>query len=235
MLKAFTSNSKTILSVDFNRNTTCPQICNYCYVENMERIYPAYSAKINNNYEWALNTPDNFAAQLNTEYWKLRQSKAKAWKRLNTLPVRIYGSGDYIPIHYEFLSKLTFKFFIISKSLTLKTMLVHINKLMDLPNLTSIVLSFDKQNIKNYNNVKNFYKNDRFKFAYTGMPEEFEEIKKLYNFDIFFNIGRKKVDLLKSTNFKEQCPCDSGILAHNESCSFCNKCWRSSVTRRSQI
>jgi hypothetical protein len=197
----------------------------------MERIYKAYSTKIDKNYNWALSNPAEFAAQLNNEYWKLRNSKAKTWKRLNKLPVRIYGSGDYIPGHYNFLKDLNFKFFIISKTLTLKTMAFQIQALLELTNLTTIVLSFDADNIQNYDNVKHLFNTDRIKFAYTGMPDEFNTIKAQYSFNIFFNIGNKNVDKQKSRNHKEQCPCDSGLLAHNESCSYCNKCWRSSISK----
>ena len=231
MLKAFTANSKTILSLDFNRDKTCSQICGYCYVENMERIYPSYSAKTLRNYNWALTDPEGFANQLNTEYWKLRNSKSEKWKRLNTLPVRIYGSGDYIPGHLKFLSKLTFKFFIISKTLTLKTMQSQVEQLFKLPNLTSIVFSFDSDNLSNYTNVKKYFNQDRCKFSYTSMPSEFSDVHTKKSFDIFFNIGNKKVDKEASATYKEQCPCDSGMLAHAESCSHCNKCWRSSFTK----
>ena len=231
-LKAFTANSKTILSVDFNRDKTCSQICSYCYVENMERIYPAYSNKINSNYEWALKDANSFASQLNTEYWKLRNSKAKNWKRLHKLPVRIYGSGDYIPTHYNFLSQLTFKFFIISKTLTLKTMKFQVDQLHAVKNLASIVYSFDKDNLKNYKYIHaSYFGKDRCKLAFTGMPDDFKLLlEQGYKFDIFFNISGKQIELQKSRNFKEQCPCDSGVLAHAESCSHCNKCWRSSVS-----
>jgi hypothetical protein len=232
MLKAFTANSKTILSVDFNRDKTCPQICKYCYVDNMERIYPAYSKKISKNYEWALNDPIGFASQLNKEYRKLRNSKATTWQRLDKLPIRIYGSGDYIPSHYNFLKHLDFKFFIISKTLTMSTMSYHLKLLLGLNNLTSIVLSIDEQNLKNYKTIKSFYKKDRFKIAYTGHADSFKERTETgEKYDIFFNISSKKIEIEKSKNIKEQCPCDSKALAHAKSCSFCNKCWRSEATK----
>ena len=50
---------------------------------------------------------------------------------------------------------------------------------------------------------------------------------------IFFNISKKKADRLKSQEHKEQCPCDTGLLAAAKACSFCNKCWRSSTTKKS--
>ena len=230
-MQAFTSNSKTILSIDFDRFKTCPQICKYCYVGNMERIYPAYKQKIERNENWAKEKPDNFAKQLNLEYEKLRKSKAKNYKRLNKLPVRVYGSGDYHPIHHEWMKKVDFKFYIISKTLSLSHMHDELKKLLKLKNLTKVILSFDSTNLINYEKCKQFLKTDKIGFAYTGMADEFNVVKTTgYTFDIFFNISDKKIEKEKSRLIKEQCPCDSGLLAHAESCSKCNKCWRSSVT-----
>lgn len=225
-----TANSKTVVSVDFDRIKTCPQICSYCYVGNMERIYPAYATKIQSNYSLALNSPDDFAKQLNKEYWKLRTSKAKTWKSLKKLPVRIYGSGDFIPIHFKFLSKLTFKFYIISKALTNKSMKPLLDDLLLLPNLTSIVLSFDGDNKDNFSNVSSYKNKDKIRFAYTGLPQEYKQID-FKNYDIFFNISDKKINKIAAREFKSQCPCDSGVLAHKEACTVCNKCWRSSITK----
>lgn len=231
-MQAFTQNSKTILSIDFDRFATCPQICSYCYVGNMERIYPAYKEKIERNVKWAKDKPDNFAKQLNYEYRKLRKSKAKTFRRLDKLPVRVYGSGDYHPIHYEWMEKVEFKFYIISKTLTLPHMHEELKKLLKLKNLTKVCLSFDEANLKNYKESKKFFKRDKITSAYTGMADEFNEVIKKYNFDIFFNTSDKKVEKAKSRLIKEQCPCDSGALAHAESCSMCNKCWRSSITKK---
>mgnify|MGYP003962725473 CR=1 FL=1 len=74
-LQVFTKNSKTILSVDFNREQTCYQICEYCYVTNLERIYSAYADKIKKNDNLAKDNPKTFAQQLNSEYKKIRQKK----------------------------------------------------------------------------------------------------------------------------------------------------------------
>ncbi|KKM71366.1 hypothetical protein LCGC14_1431300 [marine sediment metagenome] len=232
-MQAFTQNSKTILSIDFDRFATCPTICSYCYVGNMERIYPAYKAKIENNVNWAKDNPENFAAQLNTEYRKHRKSKAKNYSGLEKLPVRVYGAGDYHPIHYEWMKKVEFKFFIISKTLTLPHMHNELRKLLKLKKLTKVCLSFDQHNLENYRINKKFFKKDKINFAYTGMADEFNSVKsKKYNFDIFFNISNKRIEKEKSRLIKEQCPCDSGVLAHNKSCSICSKCWRSSVTQK---
>ena len=95
-VQAFTNNSKTVLSIDFDRAKTCNQICDYCYVGNLERIYPAYWDKMKRNSNWATTKPETFAKQLNKEYEKLRNSKAKQYTRLDKLPVRMYGSGDYV-------------------------------------------------------------------------------------------------------------------------------------------
>ncbi len=232
-MQAFTQNSKTILSIDFDRFATCPVICDYCYVGNMERIYPAYKAKIENNVNWAKDNPENFAKTLNTEYRKHRKSKSKLFLRLNKLPIRVYGAGDYHPIHYEWMKRVDFKFFIISKTLVLPHMHEELLKLLELKNLTKVCLSFDQHNLEKYEINKKFYKKDKINFVYTGMADEFNLVKlKNYSFDIFFNISHKKVERAKSRLIKEQCPCDSGALAHAESCSICNKCWRSSITKK---
>lgn len=229
-MQVFTKNSKTVLSIDFDRISTCPQICSYCYVGNMERIYPTYKAKIERNANLAKENPGNFAEQLNNEYGQLRKSKSKNYLNLNKLPVRVYGSGDYHPIHYKWMEKVEFKFYIISKTLTLKHMESELNKLLNLNNLTKIILSFDNDNLTNYESCKHLFKKDKIGFAYTGLADNFNNVKKDYAFDIFFNISDKKVEKEKSKLIKEQCPCDSGMLAHAESCTVCNKCWRSSVT-----
>lgn len=230
--RIFTRNSKTIISIDFDRTNTCPQICDYCYVENTERIYKSYSKKLKTNYELALKDPSDFAKQLNSEYTKLKNSKSKQNLLINKLPVRVYGSGDYIPGHLNFLKNLNFKFYIISKSLTLSTMKNQIEELLKLNNLTSIVLSIDSQNKSNYDKIKEFKGKDRFKLAFTGTNEQYEE--RLANgeeYDIFFLISDKKKDREYARKFKSQCPCDTRLVAHEAACTKCNKCWRSSLTK----
>lgn len=201
----------------------------------MERIYSAYLDKITRTEEWARERPEEFAEQLNTEYRKIRRSKAKTFKRVERLPVRIYGSGDYIPEHYEFLKELDFKFYIISKSLTQKSFKKERDKLLELDNLTNIVMSFDTQNIKNYDDVKHLQGEDRFRFAFTGTSDDYI-IERDFNerrFGIFFNIGQKNEDKQASALIKESCPTDTGKLSLQKACSVCNKCWRSSVTKGS--
>lgn len=232
-IETFTYNSKTILSIDFDRKLTCLNQCPWCYCNTLERIYPAWKEKIYRNFEKAKETPKQFAEQLNAEYAYLRNRKQKKLRRLHKLPVRIYGSGDFIEPHYDFLTLLNFKHYIISKNLTESTYTNMINKLLnDDKNLTSLVLSFYNGNIKNYDSLKSLFGTDRIKFCYTGMADEFNEVlKQGYKFNIFFNISKKKSERDKSKLIKEQCPCDSGLLQHNESCSFCSKCWRSSITK----
>ena len=233
MYSILTRNSKTIVSLDFDRFKTCPQICSYCYVANTERIYKSYSKKLTTNYEFALNNPSGFAEQLNSEYTKLRNSKSKSNILINKLPVRIYGSGDYIPGHYNFMKDLSFKFYIISKSLTLSTMEKQIENLLKLDNLTSIVLSIDSENKANYSKIKKYKGIDRFKIAFTGTNEQYEErISNGETYDIFFLISDKKVDREYAKKFKSQCPCDTRLIAHDAACTKCNKCWRSSKTRK---
>jgi hypothetical protein len=150
---------------------------------------------------------------------------------VSKLPVRIYGSGDFIPEHLMFMERLDFKFYVISKSLTSNFMHKYIDELLKMDNLTNLVLSFDAQNLDNYNGISKLYGDDRISFAFTGMADEFKEVRLDKQFDIFFNISNKKIEKEKSKLYKEQCPCDSGAMAHNESCSFCNKCWKSSLTK----
>jgi hypothetical protein len=199
----------------------------------MENIYPAYLAKIQRNNSRVKDNPDNFARQLTTEYQKRRRSRSKKMRRLEKLPVRIYGSGDYIPEHYEFMRQVEFNFYVISKSLTMESMASELEKLRKLPNLTRIVLSFDNQNIKNYENVKHLYKTDGIQFAFTGTGEDWI-LQTEFNgreFGIFFNIGRKDSDIEFSQSVKQSCPALAGKLEHDKACSHCNKCWRSSKTR----
>jgi hypothetical protein len=146
--------------------------------------------------------------------------------------VRIYGSGDFVPEHLNWIPLLEFRYFIISKSLVTAKLYEYIEKLLCLTNLTKIILSIDNQNLHEYEHVKHLYGTDRIGFAYTGLADDYAQLKAdglITN--IFFNISQKKVEKVKSRLIKEQCPCDSGALAHNKSCSFCNKCWRSSLTR----
>lgn len=229
-MKRFTKNKKTILSIDFERARTCPSICSYCYVETSERIYKAYSTKITVNYEQALKSSELFAQELNAEYIKARKSRSKDFKRLHKLPIRIYGSGDYIPAHYNFISKLDFKYFIISKSLTMSTMTLHLNKLLKLKNLTKINLSFDQDNLHNYKNVRHLFGRDRIGFTFTGTHTQLQSAKnKGYKFNIFFNIEKNKKSITFARKHKEQCPCDTKLIPSEGACSVCNKCWRSSV------
>ena len=231
-LECFTDNQKTILSIDFDRESTCKQICSYCYVDNMERIYPAYLEKIKRNTRKVNENAENFANTLNDEYTKRRKSKSKKYERLDKLPVRLYGSGDFIPKHLEFINKLKFKFYIISKNLTRPELQRYIPILLGNPNLTNLRLSFDAQNMCNYKNLSGYYGTDRVSLCYTGMPDEFEEQKKLgFKFDTFFNISDKKIEREKAKKFNESCPCDAGVMKLQKSCTYCNRCWRSSVTK----
>ena len=201
----------------------------------MERIYSAYADKIKRTERWARERPEEFAEKLNEEYRRIRRSQARAFEGVERLPVRIYGSGDYIPEHYEFLKLLDFNFYIISKSLTRDIMKQEREKLLGLDNLTNIVLSFDNQNISNYDDVVHLLGEDRFRFAFTGIADDFL-IQRDFNgreFGIFFNIGEKKTDKQASSAIRESCPTDSGKLEHSKACATCNKCWRSSKTQGS--
>ncbi len=235
-LQSFTGNQKTILSIDFDRGSTCMQTCSYCYVNNMERIYPSYLGKVQRNSE-LLKTFEGiqeFTTRLNDEYRKARKSKSKQYERLEKLPVRIYGAGDFIPIHIEFLKNLNFKFFMISKNLTTDKLSPYIHQLLEIPNLTSLRLSFDDSNMENYEKVKHLHGSDRIGFTYTGLPDHFQEWKeKGFKFDMFFNISHKKEEINKARAHKERCPVDTDNLALQKACTYCARCWRSSVTKNS--
>jgi len=195
----------------------------------MENIYPKWKEKIYRNALKAKETPKQFADKLNLEYNYLINSKQKKLRRLSKIPIRIYGSGDYISEHFDFLTNLRFPHFIISKNLTTKKYINEIEKLDKYDkNLTSIVLSYYINNIDNYiikNNLK--IQNTRIKLSFTGNSEEYYKvINKGFKFDIFFNTLRTKQGIEQSRKIKEQCPCDSKLIEHNESCTYCNKCWK---------
>ena len=106
-------------------------------------------------------------------------------------------------------------------------------KLRRLPNLTRIVLSFDNENIKNYENVKHLYRQDGIQFAFTGESEDWIIQTEFNNrdFGIFFNIGKKKSDTEFNKSTKQACPALAKKIPHDKACSVCNRCWRSSKTK----
>ncbi len=198
----------------------------------MERIYPAYADKVKRNNDRAKEEPETLANRLNFEYGKLRNSKAKSFTKLDKLPVRLYGSGDFIPEHLEVLKKLDFKFFMISKSLTSPKLYPYIDKLLALPNLTTLRLSFDNSNMDNYAALEKHFGQDRIGFAFTGLPDGFQAQKDDgYAFDVFFNIAGTKAEKIKAREHKESCPVDTGALALQAACTTCNRCWKSSTTK----
>lgn len=214
-----TKNSKTVLSLDFDRKSTCTHNCSYCYVKTMERIYPHYLKKVELNSKMAKEEPVYFSSLINTEVRKILP------KHL----VRLYGGGDYIAAHFSFIKQLGFPFFIISKNLTTYELRKDVGKLTALPNLTSLVLSLDKDNMDRYSKVSRLRRDhkSKVKLAFTGTPEEFAQANTNgRKFDIFFNIKKDKKNRSKSAEYKESCPCDSGQLEHAKSCTKCSKCWR---------
>ena len=229
-MEKFTSNSKTILSVDFDRDSTCQVKCGYCYVGNMERIYPAYKKKVEENTKIARRLPLEFADGLNKEYLKAKLSVAKQFKRLKKrdMSIRIYGGGDFVPEHLEFLEYLQFPFFIISKNLV-RSSVDFTDKLVKFPNLTRLVLSLDSSMVDKFYDVSANRKlsSPKLQVSFTGTEADFNrlKVKDGLEFDIFFNIGKRKIDKEASSLHKEACPCDSGQLPHSESCSYCSKCW----------
>jgi hypothetical protein len=198
----------------------------------MERIYPAYGDKIRRNTDEALASPEAFAAELNLEYQKFRKSSAKDLEGLEKLPVRIYGSGDYVREHLEVLKRLNFKFFLISKTLTEPDFEEDLEQLLQLPNLTSIVLSFDKHNEGNHSGIRHRFNQDKIKFSYTGLVPEFSEAQSSgTSYNIFFNISNKNADKALSKGFSQRCPADSGDIPLQKACTKCHKCWHSTTTQ----
>ena len=199
----------------------------------MEQIYPSYLGKIQRNTKQVKDDPIAFAERLNNEYGKARKSKAKNFERLDKIPVRIYGSGDFIPEHFTVLENLKFKFFMISKNLTTPAMTQYIDKLLTIPRLTTLRLSFDSSNMSNYNAVKKYFGKDRIGFCYTGLAGDFQEQKDAgYKFDVFFNILHKHSEIAEARLHSEKCPVDVGALKLQKACTHCNRCWRSSVTSK---
>jgi len=227
----FTTNRKTVISLDLDRSS-CNQKCDYCYVNNTEKAYPAYLPKIKKNNFLAEHLPDEFAKQLNSEYEKLTKSKSKLYSDLDKLPVRIYGSGDYQKSHYKWLKQLNFQYFIISKNLT--SDISEVYRLLAIPNLTKIVLSYDKDNIHRINEniillvCGMSYKTlkGRIAFSFTGTAKEFKALPAMTKetINIFFNIGRKKADLTASKSIPASCPADAGHIPTSRACTKCNKC-----------
>jgi hypothetical protein len=229
-LKTFTENQKTILSIDFDRSGTCLQRCSYCYVDNMERIYPAYLDKIHRNNILAETKPEEFSKRLNDEYLTALKSKSKKFERLDKLSIRVYGSGDFIPVHAEFLKNLNFPHFLISKNLTTPAFRQYIDILLSNKNMTTVQLSFDAQNLVNYEALRSLYGTDRVGFSYTGLTDEFIKVKESgYKFDVFFNIAKTKEQKKLAALQKEACPADGGRIKLQKACSYCNKCWGNMV------
>lgn len=228
MSSVFTKNTKTVYSVDFSRAGTCGQICGYCYVNRLQKMYKAYSAKIILNHKLAKQNPANFAAQLNLEYRKLKNRKH--WEFLQKLPVRFYGSGDFIPEHLTIFQNIEFHSYLISKNLTDINYISYISDLLSIDKITSIVLSFDNDNLSNYGNVQSYFSQDRIQFAFTGMPSDFATAKEKYKFDIFFNIGKTKASYQEAQVHNERCKSTTGELPTLNACVNCNACWGSSKT-----
>lgn len=196
----------------------------------MERIYPAYGDKIRGNSDKVIADPRAFAETLNLEYAKAIKSKAKDYDGLEKLPVRIYGSGDYIKEHLAVLQHLNFKFFLISKTLTEAAFQEDLDEILKIPNCTSVVLSFDTHNIaRTYKVVESRFKQPYIKFSYTGTVDDILVERDFLNrkFNIFFNIGNKKSEKEASKAIKWRCPADSGELALKKACTVCHKCWKS--------
>jgi hypothetical protein len=113
-------------------------------------------------------------------------------------------------------------------------MISHIKPLLELNNLTSLLLSLDSVNKKNFENIKSHLGQDKVKLCFTGLPADFlvleENIKA--KVDPFFNIGkRRKADKELGQTIKVSCPADNGKIQLQEACTKCSRCWKSSATK----
>lgn len=214
-------NSKTEISLDFSRDITCTYKCAYCYVKGMVSRMSTYEPKVIRNAIMAKDTPTEFSSLLNKEY---RQLENKL-KLDNNFSVRIYGGGDYLPEHYEFLKLLDFKYYIISKALAQSSYIDELAKVVTLDNTTSVVLSFDKYTLANQGHA-NACKNmlDKIKIAYTGTPIDFKNLDGKEHVDIFFNILKTNQSKEDAKEFAASCPCATGAEELKSSCTRCKRC-----------
>lgn len=199
--------------MDFAK-ATCEQRCSYCYVDTLVNIRKAYGVKISKNYISMKLDPLKLAQEANKEYKKLKTN----------ISVRAYGAGDYKPTHYTFFENLDFSTYLISKNLTKQKYQTDLLNLLALPNISSIVLSFDEQNINNYTYCTQYRNHPKIKFCYTGLPTEYSNIRKSYKFDIFFNTKKSRAARTQANMYSESCPCGTGQLQNTGACSICKRC-----------
>ena len=111
----------------------------------------------------------------------------------------------------------------------------ELNKVRKLEKITNVLLSYDNQNVKYYDDQKHLRKEDGIRFCFTGTSEDWilqTEFNKR-RFDIFFNIGKKKADIEFNFSEPKACPALAKRIPHDKACATCNKCWASSKTRGS--
>lgn len=188
----------------------------------MEKYIKHYTSNTDKNCEMATENPEDFAQQCNNTLRKLKTSKAKDWQALKIgRPIRIYGVGDYVPQHYEFLKELDFDFYIISKSIIRYK---EIDKVLQLNNLSKLVLSYYSGNLNLY--TTEYYEEPKINYAFTGTSEEFSNaLANRGHFDLFYNIEKNKAGYAAAKQYRNACPVDSGRLELAEACVTCSRCY----------
>jgi len=210
-----TKNSKTGWSLDFDRKSTCEHNCRYCYVTQMEKIYPAYYDKVVRNGKMAKWQNGKMIKMLNEELEK---------KKLKT-PLRVYGGGDFQPEHMEIFRHIATTCYIISKNLTLKKNLEFLKELISIKNVTRILLSYDTQTLHRNRPI---IESDKIKYCFTGEVEQYKEyVENKFNFDIYFNVRKTKAAKAIAAFISIACPCDAGCIKHDLACLQCRRCWES--------
>ena len=214
-----TKNSKTGWSLDFDRRSTCEHNCTYCYVTQMEKIYPAYYAKVVRNGKMAKWQNGKMIKMLNEEVIK-KQLKA---------PLRIYGGGDFQPEHMEIFRNIAVPCYIISKNLTLEKNFEFLKELILIKNVTKIILSYDVQTLhRNRPNIES----DKIKYCFTGTVEQYKEyVENKLNFNIYFNTKKTKAAKALAALIPVACPCDAGCIKHDLACLQCKRCWETETCK----
>jgi len=215
------TNGKTLISMDFDRHTTCQSLCEYCYVGRIE-WRQHWRQKITRNANAVRENPVNFAKQANTDYTTIKlNAKNTVRERLPHSITRIYGAGDFEPCHLTMFKNLNFKFYIISKALTRKENTSNLLELLKIKNLQKVNLSYDLNNLGNYTKLQH----PKVQRCFTGTPDEYDSISSKYTFRIFFNRSKKHVDLRKYLKYKNRCVGYSKESTKEYICTHCKKCW----------
>lgn len=210
-------NSKTGLSLDFDRASTCEHNCSYCYVKGVELRSPNYRKKVIENGKMAKWQNEKMVKELNEEL----TGKHEKGKLL--APLRIYGGGDFQPEHMVIFEKIAFPCYIISKNLTKEKNFKYINQLTNINNVTKIILSYD---VETLHRERPTIKSNKILYCFTGEVEQHKQfVENKYTFDIYFNIRKTAKAKNLAAKIPTACPCDAGCIGHALACLGCKRCW----------